>query len=123
MTHTTEVKNSMDVFGTHIKNIKAQCNLIERDICTAVKVDDIDNITPNNIKTCAKFYKENLADYLLSLLNLCKSVYTCDYICKYFNEPDVSIDGESNVDSQLATCRDVTDAIETSLKKHSLNIE
>ena len=123
MSLTTDVKNSMSVFETHISNIKHQCKVIEQDICTSVKVDDINNVTPSNIKTCAKFYKENLADYLLSLLNLSKSVYMCDYVCKYFNEPNVSIDIESNVDPLLANCHDVTAAIEKSLKEHSVGIE
>ena len=122
MADNTEVTNAMSVFETHVNNIKAQCTIIEQDIYTSLKTDDINNVTPSNIKTCPKFYKENLADYLLSVLTLSKSLYQCDYVCKYLSKPDVST-VQSNLDSKLATCRDVSDAIEKSLKQHSVDIE
>ena len=121
MAVTTENKNAMTVFETHTNNIKTQCNLIEKYICTTVRIDNIDNVTPSNVKDCSKLKKEVIADYLLSLLNLSKSLYKSDYVCKYFNQPDVST--ESSIDSKLATCRDISDAIEKSLKQHSIAIE
>ena len=84
------IKDATRVFQTHIDNIKTQCKLIKRDICTSIKKDNIDNITPIDIKNCSKLLKETVSDYLLSLVNLSNTLCQCEYVCKHVNKPSVS---------------------------------
>ena len=116
MASAEKIRNATKAFQSHVNNIKTQCDLITSDICTSVNINNIDDVQPADIKLCPKLHKEKLSDYLLSLANLSKSLYQCDYMCKYFNISDVSV--PSDTDSQLATCRDTFAAVEKSLKQY-----
>ena len=91
MASTPKIENATTVFKSHVNNIKTQCDQITQDICTELKTNDIDSVKPSDIKDCFKLKKDIISDYLLSLLNLSKSLYQCDYVCKYSNQSDVSI--------------------------------
>ena len=84
MVSTEDIKVATKVFKTHVTNIKTQCDIVKHGICTAVKIDNIDNVTPDIIK--GKLTKVILSDYLLSLLNLSYTLCNCDYFCKYIDQ-------------------------------------
>ena len=119
---TDNINDTTRVFKSHINNIKAQCDLIKNDICSSVKKNNIDDVTPSEIQNCRTLKKELIADYLLSMVNLSDTLCRCDYICKYFDQLDATKSENTNTDSQLATCRAITDAVEKSLKQHTENM-
>ena len=90
MTVTDNTKDTTKVFQSHLTNLQTQCNLIKHDICTTLNNNSIDDITPADIKK-SKLQKPQLADYLLSLLNLLNTLCKCDHICNYINESDISV--------------------------------
>ena len=95
---TDEISGTATVFKTHISNIENYCNQVKRDICTLLKTDNIDNVTPDNIKACNKISKSTISDYLLSLINLSDTMCKCDYVCKFVVKlPNVLVDNYQNI--------------------------
>ena len=118
MSTKENIINTTKVFQSHVNNIKLQCDITTREICTSLNIDIIDNVTPSDIKTCGTLHKTMLADRLLSLLNLSHTLCKCDYVCKNINKlSNVPVEEEISVTDHV----NISDfaAIQSSLSKHS----
>ena len=128
MTSTDNIDVTKE-FQSHVSNVRTQCSLIKQDICTASNIDNIDDVTPTDIKTC-KLTKIVVADYLLSLINLSDTLCKCDYICKHVNQPNVSLNNYQLCNNVDANHKELVSLINTNfsdsdskIKNNEVNIE
>ena len=122
--------NSDDVSGLlkyDFSKLRELCNTTTSEICSTSNIvhQPLNKISTQSVVKNSKITKTYLFDQLKKIVKVCNQMCDRDSnTANYFSSnscKNTNIDVD--VDSDLDTCRKITEAVEASLKKHSIDIE